>query len=220
MVIIPVKGDEVLVGERRDDLGIAAGIHAVGGIGEQQPLGEFGQHAVRRGVDALHFVVDHPAPAEFAVCVPLVVPALLKEDLPGNAGKEHGVEIDVDQVVEIPEVGGRHRIAGLVGIGEGIEEGVQGALQELHERLPDGVLARAAQDRMLKDMGHAGGFFGRGAETDAEDLVGIVLDQGEQLGSGAGVAVQDRPGGVFVERFVPKDVETVNAGHHSSMRWR
>jgi len=216
MVVVPVEGHEILVGQGGDDVGIAAGIHAVGGVREEQPLGEFGQYAVRRGIDALHFVVDDAAAGKLAVRVPFVVPPLLEKDLPGDAGEEHGVKIDVDQVVEIPEIGGGHRIAGLVGIGEGVEKGVQGALQQLHERLPDGVLARAAQHRMLQDVGHAGGGFGRRAEGDAEDLVGVVLDQGEQLGAGAGVTVQDGPGGVFVEGLVPEDIESVDTGHHIS----
>jgi len=41
---------------------------------------------------------------------------------------EDRVEVDVDEVVEVGEVGGGDRVAGAVGVGERVQEGVQRAL--------------------------------------------------------------------------------------------
>jgi hypothetical protein len=58
------------------------------------------------------------------------VPPLLREDarVADAARVEDRVEVDVDEVVEVGEVGGRDRVAGAVGVGEGVQEGVQRAL--------------------------------------------------------------------------------------------
>ena len=213
MVVGFVEGLEFLVGQGRDDGGVAAGIQAVGGVREEQALGEFAEHGVGRGIDALHFIKDHAAADEFAGVGELVVPAFLLEDVRRDARVEHGVEVDVDQVVEIPEVGRGHGVAGLVRVGEGVEEGLQRAFEQFDEGLLDGVFARAAQDRVFEDMGHAGGVGRRRAEADAEDLVGVVEGEGEDLRPGAVVAAQDGPGGVLGKVLVAKDRESVFSGH-------
>ena len=50
------------------------------------------------------------------------------------------------------QVGRGHRVAGAIGVGESVQEGVQGPLDELNKWLFDGVLARAAQDAVLEDV--------------------------------------------------------------------
>ena len=92
------------------------------------------QHGIRRGVHALHFVEDHAFVAERARrAVGFDVPAFLLEAVLVDAGEEHGVEVDVDEVVEILKVGAGDRVAGLVREGEGVEEGLERPLEQFDE---------------------------------------------------------------------------------------
>jgi hypothetical protein len=55
------------------------------------------------------------------------------------------------QVVEVFEVAACDWVAGAVGVGEGVEESLQAALQKLHERFLRGELATAAQHLAIVD---------------------------------------------------------------------
>ena len=112
----------------------AAGVEGVERVGEHGVLALLGEAGVGRGVDALHLVVDHALVGPGAVGgVGFDVPAFLAEAVLGDARVEDGVEVDVDEVVEVLQIGAGHGVAGLVGEGEGVEEGLQGALEEVHE---------------------------------------------------------------------------------------
>src|SRR5262249_10472800 len=106
-----------------------------------------------------------------------------------DARMEHGVEVDVDQVVEILQVLARDRIAGLVRICHGVEEGIERALHQLHKRVLDRVLARPAQHGMLQDVGDAGRVARQGPEGDAEYLILVIIDEREQFGAGPRMAI-------------------------------
>ena len=223
VVVGLVKILESIKCQRRDHLGVAAGVHAVGGVGKKRALAEFAEHGIGRGVDALHFIEDHAAADQLAAVIPFKMPAFLEEDGPGDAGKKHGVKIDVNQIIEVAQVGGGHRVAGFVGVGEGVEKGVERPFEEFDKGFLDGVFLRSAQDRVFEDMGHAGGAGGRGTESRAENLVFVVGNQGQEFGPGAVVAVEDGPGGVFFNDFVAKDGKTVFLGHQRScvgLGWR
>jgi hypothetical protein len=84
------------------------------------------------------------------------MPAFLPERVRGDPRIENGVKIDIDQIVKVPEILARDRIAGLIRKGHGIEEGVQRALHELDEWFLDRVLARAAKHGVLEDVSDAG----------------------------------------------------------------
>ena len=94
---------------------------------------------------------------------------------------EDGVHIDVDEIVEVLQVGAGHGIAGLVREGESIEKGLQRALEEVHKGFLDRVFARAAENGVLDDMRHAGGILGRRAEGCTEAFVFVIIDDGENL---------------------------------------
>ena len=89
---------------------------------------------------------------------------------------EDGVHIDVDEIVEVLQVGAGHGIAGLVREGESIEKGLQRALEEVHKGFLDRVFARAAENGVLDDMRHAGGILGRRAEGCTEAFVFVIID--------------------------------------------
>ena len=84
------------------------------------------------------------------------MPAFLPEDAFVDARKENRIEVDVDEVVEILSIGAGVGVAGLVGLGERIQERLKRALEELHERLLDGVALGTAQHGMFEDVRHAG----------------------------------------------------------------
>ena len=83
------------------------------------------------------------------------MPSFLLKDQGGKARIENRVQIDVDQVVEILDVLAGDRITGLVGVGEGIEKGIERAFYEFHERFFHRVFSGTAKDRVFKDMRYA-----------------------------------------------------------------
>jgi hypothetical protein len=176
VVIGPVKIPEPLVGEVRDGPGVAARVQAVGRVREEGLLGLLGQLRVGGGIDALHLVVDHALDGKLRIPGGQVqVPAFLLEDLRGDAGEEDSVQVHVHQVAEVLQVLAGHGVAGLVRVGHGVQEGLQGPLEQVHEGLLDRVLARAAQHGVFKDVRHARGIGRRRADRDAENLVLIVV---------------------------------------------
>jgi len=187
MIVATMEVQEALEGQVWDVRRVTAGIQTVGDVRKQRLLGVFGQQAVRRGVGALHLVVDHPLDGQGAVRGDLIMPAFLAEDLRGQAGMKHGVQIHVDEIVEIREVLAGYGVAGLVRIGEGVQKGLQGALEQLHKGLLDRIFARSTEHGMLQDVGHARGVVRRGAEGDPENLVLVVVDQGQKPGPGGSV---------------------------------
>ena len=92
------------------------------------------EQRVSGGVDALH-LVEHDALVDerIARLLELVVPAFLREDrrVAPRARPQHRVEIDVHEVVEVLGVLARDRVARAVGVGKGVQEGLQRALEQL-----------------------------------------------------------------------------------------
>ena len=100
------------------------------------------------------------------------------------------IDINIDQVVKVFFVLACHRIAGLIGEGEGIDESRQRAFQQLHERFFNGVFLRAVQDRVFEDVRYAIRVLWCGAKVDAENFVFVVVDDREQPRACALVFVQ------------------------------
>ena len=186
MVILPVVRDELLIGQVRDAGGIPAGVEAVAVVGTEECVGLMGHDAHGGGHAALHLVEHHALVADL-IAFPLVPPALLTEDLRFmvDGGVEHRVQIHVDQVEKILIVPGAHGIDGLIREGEGVQKGLHGAFQQLHEGLLYRIPVRAAEHRMLQDMEHAGGILRQGLEGDGEGLVLVRPVQPAELGPGA-----------------------------------
>ena len=167
-MVVPAIGiNELLIGQVGNGSGITAGIVAIAGIGEQDILDRLLDNAVHAGHGALHLVEDH-AVVDQLVLLHLVVPALLAEDvgISQDPGSKDRVQIHGGQIQEILLVTAGNGVHGLVGEGHGIEEGIHGALQQLHEGLLHGILVRAAQDAVLQNVENAGAVFGDGLEGD------------------------------------------------------
>src|SRR5262249_14387014 len=95
---------------------VAAALAAVGRVGKQGALRQVGEQAIRRRIGALHLVEHDALEGKRRVdALKLVMPALLREHLRGEARMEYRIQIDVDQIVEIREVLARERIGGAVG---------------------------------------------------------------------------------------------------------
>ena len=92
----------------------------------------------------------------------------------GNVWRQDGGKPDL-------EVGGGNWVAGAVRVGEGIEEGVEGALHQLNEGLLDGVLLAATQHTVLQDVGNALAVLHRGPEYCSKGLVLILVQQRHHL---------------------------------------
>ena len=161
-----VRGGKGFVGEGRDGLRVAAGDEAVRRIREQRARQRVGKQCVGVGERALHLVQHHAGARQDAV-LQLIVPALLLEYLRlfVDAGEEDRVEVDVHEVEEVLIVAARDRVAGLVRVGQRVEEGIERALHQLHKRLPDGVFVAARKHAVFQYMRHARAVFGRGAEA-------------------------------------------------------
>ena len=168
------------------------------------------QHGIRGGVHALHLVVDHALVTERAVgAVGLDVPAFLLEAFFVDAGEEHGVKVDVHEVVEVLKVGAGDRIAGLVREGEGVQEGLERPLEQFDEGFLHGVFFGAAQDGMFEDVGDAGGVFRGGAERGAEALVFVVVEHGEEFRSRGLVTPEFDGSGYFGKLFLAYEGKAV-----------
>lgn len=111
---------------------------------------------------------------------------------------EHGVRVDVDQIVKVLGVLTGHDVARPVRIGEGVQKRLQRSLQQLYEWILGGVFATAAQYGMFENVRHAGRVGGGGAEGNPEALVGVVgRGEGEQLRAGLGVTIEGGMGAEF-----------------------
>mmetsp|Transcript_23071 Transcript_23071/g.68051 ORF Transcript_23071/g.68051 Transcript_23071/m.68051 type:complete len:826 (-) Transcript_23071:987-3464(-) len=193
VIKLGVEVGELLEAQFGDDGGISSRIDPVGVVGEDRPLGFAIEERIGAGVHPLHLVVHHPLVREWLRGVlQFQMPPLLGVDhgIGGGARMKDGVGVHVHQVVKILGILGRHDVARAIGVREGVQEGLEGSLEELHERILGGVLAGAAQHRMLQDVRHAGGVGGGGAEGDAEHLVVVVAGYREQFGARFLVTVQ------------------------------
>ncbi len=183
MVVRLVEGAELLIGQVGNDRRVAAAVHAVGVVGEEGAAAGAVEQVIGRGVSALHLVEDDALEGQRAVGrVQFVVPPLLGQLLRRHQRVEDGVGVDVEQVVEVLQIGAGCRIDRLVREGHGIDERRQRAFDHLEERVLQRILHRTGQHDVLQDVGQAGGVGRRGAEGDAKDLVLVVVLQRQQLG--------------------------------------
>jgi hypothetical protein len=184
-IVTGVGVEIALVGETGNGRRVAARFEGVAGAGQERLVDGVVEHAFGIGQGALHLVEHDAVVGERALAVGfrnLVVPALLLEDAPiaVDGRVQHRVEVDVHQVEKVLFVGARHRVHGLVGEGERVQEGLHRGLQQVHEGLFHRELVRSAEHRMLQDMEDARVIGGRSLEGDREGLVGIVVFQIEQ----------------------------------------
>ena len=211
-----VEGEEVLVGEVRDGLGVAAGLAAVDGVGKEAPVDVAGELLLGLREVRLHLVVDDAVDGDGAGGVRRVggaeVVPLALEGVLGEKRVEDGVEVDVGEVEEILLDVAGDRVVGAVAPGHGVEEGGHAHLDELEERVAHGEAARAAEDGVLEDVRDAAVVaVGRG-EVDREEVVGVVGGEVEHPGAGLAVLELDGEEVEVGERGDGADGEAVDVG--------
>ncbi len=195
MIEAGVKISEGFIAEGGDFSGIAAGLECVHRIREKCVQAVAGKHRVRRGKGPFHLIVNDTFIGKATLFTRIKVPALLLENFFRDTRKKNRVQVYVRQVSEVLEIGAGHGVAGLIRIGEGIEKGLQGAFEQFDKGLLDRVFFRAAEHAVFKNMGHAGGI-GRGrAKGNAENLVLVIIKDGEQGRARCLMPPQSRCGG-------------------------
>jgi hypothetical protein len=173
---------ELLEAQVRDLQGIPSRVKAIRRVRKQGLLGILCKKIVRRGPGPLHFIEHNPFVRQrSARSFKFKVPALLLEDVRVEAGVKDRIEINIDEVVEILYVLTGYRVARLVRVGHGIEKGLERTFQKLHKGLLQRVFPRAAQNRMLQDVGHPRGVRRRCSKGDPKDLVLVVIDEGQEF---------------------------------------
>ena len=209
-VIFPVAVAELLIRQVRDMFGIAAGIEHVVRAGQDGFLQVVPHDAVGAAHGAFHLVEHDTVEREVPVLLG-DMPALLIKDV--GIGEElrgeDSVKVYSGEVQEILSVAAGYRIDGLVIEGHGVQEGVHGSLEQIHERLLDRVFFRSAEDRVLQDVEHAGAVFRDSLESDAEELVVSLVFHPNELCAG-----------LFVDHLHEESLEFVgvsDGGHSESV---
>mmetsp|Transcript_10290 Transcript_10290/g.18604 ORF Transcript_10290/g.18604 Transcript_10290/m.18604 type:complete len:220 (+) Transcript_10290:2167-2826(+) len=125
VVLLLPELTEVVEGEVGNVEGVTSAVSSVHVVGEEAPLGLSAAEAVGAGVDTFHLVVHYAFVRELPVLV-LEMPSLLSVyvGVLNAAGEEDGVEVYVDEVLEVLGVLGGYGVTGSVGVGERVEEGV------------------------------------------------------------------------------------------------
>ena len=184
VVMAGVEVLEHLVRQFRDHQRIAARFDFVRGAGQQRVLDAAVQRADRIVEGALHFIEHHALVTELAVLED-IAPAFLKEVQVVEVGEERGVEVHVEQVVEILAVGAGERIDGAVGVGERVHERGRGPAHHREERVAHRVALRTAQRQVLQDVGTAVADIGHGGERHEEHLFRLVAGEVNVARTGA-----------------------------------
>ena len=188
-VVAAVDPHIFLIGQCRDGRRVAARNESIRRIREHRPFQRIFQLCVRRSQCALHLVVHDAAHRSIIAAMPAL---LLEHPLVHHGQRaEHGVQIDVHQVLEVRLVRGRERIHRLVGEGHRVQEGCHAALEQLQERRSDRIFFRTSQHRMLQNVEHAGVVRGERTESDAERLVHILVFH-QKNGRAADIVGQNR----------------------------
>ena len=185
-VVFLVESHEPFLGQTGDGTGQATGFKSVGAVREQGLADFVFFDGIRGGIHPLHFIVHHSVVHQGLVLAgsQFIVPALLAQGkgIFGNQGVEYRIQVHIHQIAEVLVVAAGHRIYGLVRVGHGIQERVQGPFHQFHERFLQFVFAAAAQDGMFRDVGHAGIILAGGTEADGKDFVVVLRGQVEQMG--------------------------------------
>ncbi len=184
MVILLVEGDELVVIQLEDGIRVSSAFKAVGGVRKLRLLAMPEDDGVHRRESSLHLVIDHASHLQFVIRgVQFIVPAFLVQDigLLIDFGEEHRVQVNPGEVQEILVVGAAHRIHGHVRGGHGVDEGVHGAFDQLHEGGLSREVFGAVEHRVFQDVRASGVVFGDGLESHAKHLVAVVAGQMQQL---------------------------------------
>ena len=146
------------------------------------------------------------------------MPTLLLQHLRADTRKEDGIQIDINQVVEVGQVGRSYWVGRLVRIGHGVEKGLHRTLQQFEEGLLYRIFARTAEHGMLKNMRDPRVIIWWGAKGDPEALILIIALDREQFGTAALVPVEAGTGVDLRHLLVTQQGKSVVLVHDVSPR--
>ena len=181
MVVGAIELLELLVAQIRNVFRLAAAVEVVGIAGKQVVAEGLPQGAGHRAHCAFHFIEDHTLEQQLAVRVTrfreFQPVTFLGEIQRVQPGEEHGVQVDIQQVVEVLRVLTRKRVCSPVAAGERVHEGVERAPQHQEKRVPHRVSFAAAQGGVLQNVGNTGGIFGYCTQGHQEYVLAVVRGQ-------------------------------------------
>ncbi len=182
---------------------VTAAVVVVGAGGEQV----FAQCAPQHAADGAHrtfHLVEHHA-LEYQVAVRIgglgkfhAVP-FLGEIQRVQPREKYGVQIDLQQIVEILAVLAGEGVGRPVRAGKRVHERVEGAAQHHEKRVAHREALAAAQRGVLEDMCNAGGILGHRAQRHEKDVLAVV-----------GREVVVHGSGLFVLVLLHPDIERLN----------
>ena len=189
VVVLAVCLTELLIGQIGDALRITAGVVAIAVRGEQTLVHRLAHHITDIGIGTLHLVVHNALEERLAILAHLVTPTLLTEDFAlGDSGRmQDSIHIDIDEVEEVLTVTAGNRVHRLVVKGHGVEESLQGTLEQFNERLLDRVLVTSAQDGVFQNVEDTSRVGGDGLKTDGESHIFVIALQPSELCASLGV---------------------------------
>ena len=144
----------------------------------------------------------------------------LEKGLLQDPGLEHQVGVHPRQVEIIDGHLACHGVQRLVGVGEGVDEGLQGCPRELVEGVLHGVALGAGQDGVLQDVGDPRGVPGRRAEPHGKEVLAVVSMKVQDLRPRGEVLHLVGRAADVADGLDPADDEAVHVLPHPESRGR
>ena len=120
---------------------------------------------------------------------------------------EYCIGIDINEIVEIFGVLTCHHITRSIGVGKGIQKGLQRPLKELYEGIFGFVLSTPTENGMFQYVRHTGRIGGGSTEGNTEAFVIVVRADGEEFGATLFVSIESAVGAKFIDNVGGDNVE-------------
>ena len=182
VIVSFVEVHQFAMGELDDLERVAAGIECVRRSFEEVFEDAAMKNAHRVSERALHLVEHHALVGEL-VAFTRVSPSFLPEAQVVEFREERGVQVDVEQILEVGLVGGCERIERPVRIGHRVHEQRCRPAEHRKERIGNGEAFRAAQGEVFEDVGPPIAGKREGRERDDECEFILVVRQMDMAGA-------------------------------------
>ena len=106
-----------------------------------------------------------------------------------QAGKEHRIQVNVEQVVEIFPVLAGKGVGSPVRAGESIHKRVEGTADHHKKWVAHRVFFATAQGGMFENMGHPAAILGHRAQGHQKHILGVIGADMNMLGAGFDMSV-------------------------------
>mmetsp|Transcript_13895 Transcript_13895/g.23032 ORF Transcript_13895/g.23032 Transcript_13895/m.23032 type:complete len:461 (-) Transcript_13895:264-1646(-) len=205
MVELAVKVSKLLKGQIRNDSRISTAIDRIRVVLEDTALRFSHEEGITGRVDTLHFIVhDTLVGKGLRLVLQFQMPALLGVDhwIRNGAGVKDGISVNVNKIVEIFGILTGHDVTGAIGVGEGIQKGLETALEQLHEWVLGSVLATSAKNGMFKNMRDTSRIRGWCTKGNAKDLVVVITRDRQEFRSTLLVTIKGTVRSIFFHNIL------------------